>query len=79
MKKTNPTVQVIQDLRAFALADERGETDRGLLEAFVGHQDTAALAALIHRYRRMVWGVCFRVLRKQHDAEDAFQGPIHIW
>jgi hypothetical protein len=66
--------QVIQHLRtAVLLRDGAGLTDGQLLEAYLRRHERAALAALIRRYGPMVWGVCNRVLRNVHDAEDAFQ------
>jgi RNA polymerase sigma factor (sigma-70 family) len=70
---------VIQHLRrAVLVRDGAGLTDRQLLEDFISRLDEAALAALIHRHGPMVWGVCRRVLRNYHDAEDAFQATFLV-
>jgi DNA-directed RNA polymerase specialized sigma24 family protein len=55
----------------------RGEApDVHLLEQFVKRGDEAAFATLLQRYGPMVFGVCRRVLRDRHDAEDAFQATF---
>jgi RNA polymerase sigma factor (sigma-70 family) len=53
-------------------------TDGQLLGAFIEHQDEAAFEVLLHRHGPMVLGVCRRILRNYHDAEDAFQATFLI-
>jgi hypothetical protein len=67
------TTVVGQLRRAMLLRDGAGLTDGQLLESFISQRDEAAFAALVRRLGPMVLGVCRRVLRNHHDAEDAFQ------
>src|SRR6478736_3981478 len=71
--------EVIQHLRrTVLLRDGAGLTDGQLLEDYLSRQDGAALAALVRRHGPMVWGVCRRILRDYHDAEDAFQATFLV-
>src|SRR5262245_31870796 len=55
-----------------------GATDAELLERFVHRRDEVAFELLMWRLPRMVLGVCRRVLRDPHDAEDAFQAAFLV-
>ena len=48
-------------------------TEGQLLECFVTANDPDAFRVLIERHGPMVLAVCRKILRAQHDAEDAFQ------
>src|SRR5882762_2370923 len=48
------------------------------MEQFVTQADTGAFAALVERHGPMVHGVCRRLLRDAHDAEDAFQATFLV-
>ena len=70
---------LIDYLRRVVLAGGKADlTDGQLLEDFISRRDEAALAALVRRHGPMVWGVCRRVLRNHHDAEDAFQATFLV-
>jgi RNA polymerase sigma factor (sigma-70 family) len=58
--------------------DKADRTDGELLECFVRDREQAALGALVQRHGRMGWGVCRRLLRDLHAAEDAFQATFLV-
>src|SRR5215472_9372202 len=53
-------------------------SDGQLLDRFVERRDASAFEAIVERYGPLVWGVCRRVLRDHHDAEDAFQATFVV-
>jgi RNA polymerase sigma factor (sigma-70 family) len=53
-------------------------SDGQLLDRFVARREGAVFEAIVHRHGPMVWGVCRRVLRDHHDAEDAFQATFLV-
>lgn len=52
--------------------------DRQLVQQFVEANDEAAFAVLVRRHAGMVLGVCRRVLRDWHAAEDVFQAVFLV-
>lgn len=53
-------------------------SDAQLLDRFVERREGSAFEAIVERYGPLVWGVCGRVLRDHHDAEDAFQATFLV-
>src|SRR5262245_51916107 len=72
-----PLTPVLQHLRKLAGAPTaEGATDGQLRERFATRHDEGAFATLMDRHGPLVFGVCQRVLRHGHDAEDAFQATF---
>src|SRR4051812_34300729 len=53
-------------------------TDAQLLEQYRCEHDSQAFADLVRRHGPLVHSVCRRVLRHDHDAEDAFQATFLV-
>jgi RNA polymerase sigma factor (sigma-70 family) len=60
------------------LSRQDADADAVLLERFAAQRDESAFAALLARHGPMVLGVCRRVLRDTHKAEDAFQAVFLV-
>jgi RNA polymerase sigma factor (sigma-70 family) len=75
---TSPLSMVIHQLLADVGPDASSRTDGELLAHFLHNRDADALAALVRRHAPMVWGVCCRLLRDHHDAEDTFQAAFLV-
>jgi RNA polymerase sigma factor (sigma-70 family) len=76
---TGQLTRVIQHLRRTALRSAGADLPDGeLLAAFLARQDEKAFETLVWRHGPMVLGVCRRVLRHAHDAEDAFQATFLV-
>ncbi len=56
-----------------------GLSDGQLLDRFVARREEAVFEAIVLRHGPMAWGVCRRVLRDHHDAEDAFQATFLVF
>src|SRR5262245_54626271 len=75
--ETQPLGHALRYLRDIA-APGHGRRDAELIERFVELHDEAAFARLVERHGPLVLGVCRRVLRNHHDAEDAFQATFLV-
>src|SRR5262245_32428254 len=70
---------LLRHVRGVVVARENvGLSDAQLLESFLAQRDEAAFAVLVRRHGSMVLGVCRRILRDVHDAEDAFQATFVV-
>jgi hypothetical protein len=75
----NSAHRIVQCLHSLAAKKRaQDESDQFLLSQFVLQRDEAAFAVLLERHGPMVMGVCLRVLRDEHLAEDAFQATFLV-
>src|SRR5438552_14443728 len=70
---------IAQLRRLIGQAGEAAPSDAVLLEDFVARRDEKAFEVLVWRHAAMVLGVCNRVLRDSHAAEDSFQAAILVF
>jgi RNA polymerase sigma factor (sigma-70 family) len=71
-------VTVLRRLCKLAAAPADATSDAELLARFTAGHDQGAFAGLVARHGPMVLGVCRRILRDAHDAEDAFQATFLV-
>jgi RNA polymerase sigma factor (sigma-70 family) len=76
-KPLNSTVLTyLRDLVAHRA--DGASADADLIARFVARRDQGAFALLAKRHGPLVMGVCRRVLRNEHDAEDALQATFLV-
>jgi RNA polymerase sigma factor (sigma-70 family) len=74
-----PAAVALDRVRLRAAAGLFADTGDGdLLNRCAAGPDEAAFAALVERHGAMVYGVCSRILRNPHDAEDACQATFLV-
>jgi RNA polymerase sigma factor (sigma-70 family) len=70
---------VLRHVRKLVVSENaREQSDAQLLQCFAAGGEEDAFAALVERHGPLVWGICRRVLRHHHDAEDAFQATFLV-
>ena len=55
---------------------EVASTDSELLTQFLKHRRQDSFTELVDRHASMVLGVCRRILRDEHEAEDRVSGDV---
>lgn len=76
---TSRTQTLVQHLRrAAGVSNRAGLSDGQLLNQYISTRDEEAFEAIVRRHGPMVLGVCRRILRDQHEADDAFQATFMV-
>jgi RNA polymerase sigma factor (sigma-70 family) len=70
--------KVVRYIRRIAQPNQVTKNDRQLLQAFANSGDQAAFTRIVERHAGMVLGVCKRILRNHHEAEDATQAVFFV-
>ena len=78
MNRTDMNAEVRDLQTLFEAVTFVGLSDGQLLERFIARPEGAFLGALVLRHGAMVWGVCRRVVRDRHAAENAFQATFVV-
>ena len=73
-----PGPRIARLLRSRAPAPGEPVPDAELLTRFAESRDVAAFELLVRRHGAMVLGVCRRLVRDEHLAEDAFQASFLV-
>src|SRR5947209_15794605 len=73
-----PLHDLIRYVHRLAGRAEGALSDAELLSRFIERRDEAAFEALVWRHGQLIWNVCRRMLKNQHDAEDAFQATFLV-
>src|SRR5438132_1978166 len=69
----------IRDVRVLLAVRGAGAlSDAELLHRYTANRDEGAFAALVERHGPMVLGICRRIVRHAHDAEDALQATFLV-
>jgi RNA polymerase sigma factor (sigma-70 family) len=75
----NTVHDMLRHLRGLCETEAGRDLDDGeLLERFLVRREETAFAILVQRHGPMVLGVCQRVLKDAHAAEDAFQAAFLV-
>src|SRR5260370_9859467 len=69
---------LLRRMRRRAAECEGQVSDAELVQRFASSGDPDACELIVWRYQRLVFGVCQRVLRDFHEAEDALQATFLI-
>jgi RNA polymerase sigma factor (sigma-70 family) len=75
---TESVQTLVRHIRRLAASGSEGASDCALVQRFALQRDELAFEALVRRHGPMVLGVCRRILRVEHDAEDAFQATFLV-